>query len=164
MFNVENKEFEDKKEFYQYMNKKLLYLIQQEPDTLANLANSASLFGLLIPEINWVGYYVFKNNELVLGPFWGKPACTHIALGEGVCGTAAETLEVQLVKNVHEFPGHIACDTASMSEIVLPIIKEDKLVAVLDIDSPKLARFDKEDLEGLLETVNILSKHISWQL
>jgi len=119
---------------------------------------------LLIPNINWVGFYILRNNELVLGPFWGKPACTRIALGEGVCGVAAQSLDIQLVKNVDEFPGHIACDSASMSEIVLPIIKNDKLVAVLDVDSPDLARFDQEDKKGLIETVNILVKHISWIL
>jgi GAF domain-containing protein len=164
MFNVETKEFKNKTEFYKHLNKQLTYLIQDEPDTLANLANSASLIGMLIPDINWAGYYIYKNNELVLGPFWGKPACTHIAIGEGVCGAAAETLKVQLVKNVHEFPGHIACDSASMSEIVLPILRDGDLVAVLDIDSPQLARFDQEDEKGLLETVRVLSKHISWTL
>ncbi|MFP4456219.1 MAG: GAF domain-containing protein [Clostridia bacterium] len=161
MFKVKNKKFKTKSESYSYLNNILNHLISDEPDALANLANSASLFGLLIDEINWAGFYLFKNNELVLGPFWGKPACTHIAIGEGVCGKAAKDLEVQIVDDVDAFPGHIACDSDSKSEIVLPIIVNNKLKAVLDIDSPKLSRFNQEDASGLKETITLLEK-LNW--
>lgn len=161
MFKIKDKKFETKSELYSYLNNMLKHLISDEPDALANLANSASLFGLLIEDINWVGFYLFKNNELVLGPFWGKPACTHIAIGEGVCGTAAKTLDPQIIKDVDKFPGHIACDSDSKSEIVLPIIVNNQLKAVLDIDSPKLARFSQEDADGLSETITLLEK-INW--
>jgi len=116
----------------------------------------------LLPEINWAGFYLYKNNELVLGPFQGKPACVRIQMGKGVCGTAAKQRKVQVVKDVNEFPGHIACDIASQSEIVIPIIHEGKLIGVLDIDSPKKNRFDNVDAEGLIEFVDILNKYLIW--
>jgi GAF domain-containing protein len=161
MFTIENKSFENKLEMYDYMNNMLKHLISDETDAIANLSNAASLFGHIIPDINWVGFYLQKNNELILGPFWGKPACTRITIGEGVCGTAAQSLETQLVEDVDLFPGHIACDSASKSEIVLPITVEDELKAVLDIDSPRLARFNQDDKKGLQKTVKIL-KSINW--
>ena len=116
----------------------------------------------MMENINWVGFYLHRDGELVLGPFQGKPACVRISIGKGVCGTAAKTLEVQVVKNTEEFPGHIACDPASKSEIVLPIVKDNRLIGVLDIDSPILNRFDNEDLIGLKEFVNILNENIDW--
>ena len=113
-------------------------------------------------DINWAGFYLYKNGELVLGPFQGKVACTHIKIGKGVCGTAAKESQTQLVKNVHKFPGHIACDSESNSEIVIPIIKNNNLIGVLDIDSPKLSRFDEADKKFLEEYVNIIEKYIEF--
>ena len=117
---------------------------------------------LLIENINWAGFYLYKQGELVLGPFQGKPACTRIPLGKGVCGTAAQTREIQVVKDVDLFPGHIACDAASKSEIVIPIIKGNRLIGVLDIDSPVKARFDDRDARGLSDFVDILNRYIHW--
>lgn len=144
------------------MDIKLTGLIADEPDWLANLSNASALFDQYIDDINWVGFYLLKGGKLVLGPFQGKPACVNIEIGKGVCGTAVSTKEVQLVKNVHEFPGHIACDSASNSEIVLPIIVDGRVVAVLDIDSPLLSRFDEEDQTGLERIVRNLVKNIDW--
>ena len=160
MNNVEKINFETKDKFYNYLNMKLTALICEEPDWLANLSNASAILWLLMDDINWTGFYLYKNNELVLGPFQGKPACTHIKIGKGVCGTAAGTKETQLVKNVHEFPGHIACDSASNSEIVVPIIKDSRLIGVLDLDSPILNRFDETDKKYLEKFVLILVKYI----
>ncbi len=126
------------------------------------MSNASALLYLLLPDVNWTGFYLYKGGELVLGPFQGKPACVRIALGKGVCGTAAEIRKIQVVEDVNEFPGYIACDAASQSEIVLPIIKNDKLIGVLDIDSPVKARFDKQDAEGLSSFVNTLNQYIDW--
>ena len=117
---------------------------------------------MMLDDINWAGFYLYKNNELVLGPFQGKPACTHIELGKGVCGSAALSRETQVIKNVHEFPGHIACDSQSNSEIVVPIIKNNILIGVLDIDSPLYSRFDEIDKKYLEEFVDILNEHITY--
>lgn len=144
------------------MNIKLTGLIGSESDWLANLSNAAALLWMLLDEINWVGFYLFKEEQLILGPFQGKPACVRIEIGKGVCGTAFATKEIQLVKNVHEFPGHIACDSASNSEIVLPIIVNETVVGVLDVDSPILNRFDEDDLKGLTRIVNTLVQYINW--
>lgn len=122
---------------------------------MANAANFSSLVFHSLPDLNWAGFYLLKRDELVLGPFQGKPACVRIRLGEGVCGTAASRRETILVDNVHDFPGHIACDSASNSEIVVPILKEGRLIGVLDLDSPSLARFDHEDAKGLNDLVEI---------
>lgn len=162
MEKIEKLNFETKDKFYNYLNMKLTGLICAESDWLANLSNSSALMWLLMDKINWVGFYLCKNGELVLGPFQGKPACTHIKLGKGVCGTAAVTRITQLVKNVHEFPGHIACDSDSNSEIVIPIIKDDKLIGVLDIDSPILSRFDEDDKKYIEKFVSILVKYINF--
>ncbi|MEL7646509.1 MAG: GAF domain-containing protein [Sedimentibacter sp.] len=135
-------------------------LISEEEDWLANLSNASALLWMLMEDINWAGFYLYKNNELVLGPFQGKPACTHIQLGKGVCGTAAKNMATELVKNVHEFPGHIACDTQSNSEIVIPIAASGRLVGVLDIDSPKLGRFDEEDKANLEQFVYLIEKYV----
>ena len=120
-----------------------------EPDAIANMANLAALIWQYLPDLNWAGFYRRVDGELLLGPFQGKPACIRIALGKGVCGTAAATAQTQLVTDVHSFPGHIACDAASASEIVVPIIVEGRVTAVLDLDSPSLGRFDASDQQGL---------------
>lgn len=162
MIQFENVKFDSKEKLYKFMDIKLTGLIADEPDWLANLSNASALFDQYIDDINWVGFYLLKGGKLVLGPFQGKPACVNIEIGKGVCGTAVSTKEVQLVKNVHEFPGHIACDSASNSEIVLPIIVDGRVVAVLDIDSPLLSRFDEEDQTGLERIVRNLVKNIDW--
>jgi len=159
---IDKVNFDTKDKLYKYMNIKLIGLVGDESDWLANLSNTSALLNLLIDEINWVGFYLLKNDKLVLGPFQGKPACVNIEIGKGVCGTAVSTKEVQLVKNVHDFPGHIACDSASNSEIVLPIIVDGSVVAVLDIDSPILNRFDEEDQAGLERIIDSLIKYIDW--
>lgn len=162
MFEISSINAKDKAEFYKELNTYLTSLIDEDKDWLAGLANASALLYMLMPDINWAGFYLYKEGELVLGPFQGKPACVRIALGRGVCGTAAKTREIQLVKDVAEFPGHIACDAASKSEIVVPIIKEGDLIGVLDIDSPIKARFDEEDARGLKRFVDILNQYINW--
>ncbi len=152
-----------KDEDYQTLCQALQALIQDETDALANLANSAALLFQIMEEINWAGFYLFKENQLILGPFQGKPACVRIALGKGVCGTAAQNGESIVVQDVHQFPGHIACDEASASEIVIPILKDDKLIGVLDVDSPVKARFNEMDRQGLQGYVDILSANIHWE-
>lgn len=134
---------------YSELNRELGALIAGERDLIANLANSAALLYHSLPDLNWAGFYLLKDGELVVGPFQGKPACVRIALGKGVCGTAATQRKTQVVRDVHEFPGHIACDSASNSEIVVPMIRNGELLGVLDLDSPTLARFDQEDRVGL---------------
>jgi GAF domain-containing protein len=128
-------------------------MLEGEKDPVGNAANLASLIWHLLPDLNWAGFYFLKpgprGEELVVGPFQGKPACVRIALGKGVCGVAAERRESVIVPNVHEFPGHIFCDSASSSEIVVPLLDGDRLLGVLDLDSPKLARFDEADRTGL---------------
>jgi len=124
-------------------------LLAGERDPVANAANLAALIWHTLPDLNWAGFYFWKDEQLVLGPFQGKPACVRIALGKGVCGTAAARRETVVVPNVHEFPGHIFCDSASNSEIVVPLVRGDALLGVLDLDSPKLARFDDADRAGL---------------
>ena len=149
---------ETKGETYEGLAAQLRALMEGEDDFIANAANFSSLIFHALPELNWAGFYLLKGNELVLGPFQGKPACVRIPLGSGVCGTAAAARETVVVKNVHEFPGHIACDSASNSEVVVPLIKGDELLGVLDLDSPDLARFDEEDARGLEELVRIFLK------
>jgi len=124
-------------------------LLHDEHDRIANAANFSALLYHSLPDVNWVGFYFMKDGELLVGPFQGKPACVHIALGKGVCGTAAKTREVQLVPDVNAFPGHIFCDGDSLSELVVPLVVKGEVIGVLDLDSPKLARFDKEDQVGL---------------
>ena len=131
-----------------------------EPDGVANMANAAALLWEYLPDLNWVGFYRLIGGELVLGPFQGKVACIRIAVGKGVCGTAAATLQTQLVADVHAFPGHIACDAASASELVVPIVKEGKLRAVLDLDSPLVGRFDTEDGVGCEAIAALLATRI----
>lgn len=148
-----------KKELYQSINEQLEGLIQNISYGMANLANASALLYECLEELNWAGFYLMRDGQLVLGPFQGKTACILIPVGKGVCGTAVKEDTPQLVKNVHEFPGHIACDSASNSEIVLPIHVNGQIWGVLDIDSPKLERFDEEDLEGLTAFVHILEKY-----
>ena len=133
-------------------------LIAGEPDAIANLANASALIFETLPDVNWVGFYRNVNEELVLGPFQGRPACIRMTFDQGVCGAAAKTREVQRVQDVNAFPGHIACDSASRSEIVVPLIREGKLLGVLDIDSPKTARFTEEDEAGVVKLGEILSR------
>ena len=135
-------------------------LIKDEPSKIANLANISAFLNQILDKINWVGFYLMENGELVLGPFQGKVACVHIPVGKGVCGTAVKERKTQLVKNVHEFPGHIACDGASNSEIVVPIFKDNEVIGVLDIDSPIFERFDDEDQDFLEKVVNLIEKYV----
>lgn len=151
-----------KTEFYAEVNTQLDHLLAGEPDWLANLANAASLLYLQMENVNWAGFYLWRDEQLILGPFMGKPACVRIPLGKGVCGTAAEKRETVVVPDVHSFPGHIACDAASRSEIVVPIVVGDRLIGVLDIDAPVPERFDEEDRVHLEQFVAILNKHIDW--
>jgi GAF domain-containing protein len=147
----------DKKTLYPEIHRVLQAVLTGESDRIANLANAAALLFWSLPAVNWAGFYLLKERELVLGPFQGKIACIRIKLGQGVCGSAAEQRQTLVVPNVHEFPGHIACDSASNSEIVVPIVKNDALIGVLDIDSPEFARFDDNDKTGLEEFVRILT-------
>ena len=163
MKQIETVVFDTKEKLYKYMNIKLVGLIGDEPDWLANLANASALIWLMIEDINWAGFYLMKNGKLVLGPFQGKPACINIELGKGVCGTAAQDRETQLVKDVHDFPGHIACDSASQSEVVVPIIVDGEVMGVLDIDSPDINRFDEEDKAGFERFVGTLVKYVDWE-
>ena len=146
----------EKKALYRLLRTQLQGLTDGVPYLLANLANASALLYQALTDINWAGFYLMQDGKLVLGPFQGKPACVEIQVGFGVCGTAVQQDEIMLVENVHEFPGHIACDSASNSEIVIPMHKGEEIVGVLDIDSPVLARFDKEDEQGLAELVRIL--------
>ena len=148
---------------YGELNHQFSSLLSGERDGLANAANLTALLFQALPRINWVGFYFFRGGELVLGPFQGKVACTRIALGRGVCGTAAESRETVIVPDVHEFPGHIACDVASRSEIVVPLLHQEQLLGVLDLDSPDLARFDSEDSEGLNSLANQLVQKSDWK-
>ena len=145
---------------YQLLNRQLTALIHGVPHRTANLANAAALLYNTLPDLNWAGFYLMENSLLVLGPFQGKPACIEIRVGRGVCGTAVAEGRTQLVYDVHQFPGHIACDSASNSEIVVPIRAEDRIVGVLDIDSPLVGRFTEEDRTGLEEFVRILEAEI----
>lgn len=148
----------EKDALYRLLKVRLQGMADSTPDLNANLANMSALLNQAMTDINWVGFYLMKNGRLILGPFQGKPACVEIPAGRGVCGAAAERDEIVLVENVHEFPGHIACDSASQSEIVIPIHKDGEIFGVLDIDSPIIARFDEEDLRGLYELVLIFER------
>jgi len=144
-----------KDELYGSLAEQLRSLLEGERDFTANAANFASLIFHSLPDLNWAGFYLHRNDELVLGPFQGKPACVRIEIGKGVCGTAAEQRQTILVDNVHEFPGHIACDSESNSEIVIPLINNERLIGVLDLDSPMFGRFDEDDAKGLNELAEI---------
>jgi GAF domain-containing protein len=135
-------------------------LTSGETDAIANMANAAALIWETLPDLNWAGFYRSVGGELVLGPFQGRPACIRIPFGRGVCGTAAATLKVQRVDDVHAFPGHIACDSASASELVVPIVRGGQLLGVLDLDSPRKARFDAEDEAGCQALCQLLAERI----
>lgn len=138
-----------KPELYAELCQAAAAVTEGEPDGVANMANVASLIWQFVPDLNWAGFYRVVGDGLVLGPFIGKPACIRIALGTGVCGTAAASGETQLVEDVHAFPGHIACDAASASELVVPVLREGRVIAVIDLDSPLPARFDPADAAGI---------------
>ncbi|MFC3095777.1 GAF domain-containing protein [Alteromonas sediminis] len=143
----------DKHSFYEQLNAQAFSLIEGESDLIANMANISALLFNQMDDVNWAGFYLYKEEQLVLGPFQGQPACIRIPMGKGVCGTAAQTRITQRIDDVHVFEGHIACDAASNSEIVIPVVKNDKLIGVLDIDSPVFARFDEIDEKGLSDVV-----------
>ncbi|MBA4137159.1 MAG: hypothetical protein C0518_07575 [Opitutus sp.] len=149
-------EASSKPEFYAALNRQLEAVLHGERDWVCNLAQTSALLMQTMPDLNWAGFYLLKGRELVLGPFQGKVACVRIALDRGVCGTAAAKRETVVVRNVHDFPGHIACDSASNSEIVVPLLRGGTLLGVLDLDSPKLNRFDADDAAGLQRAVEIL--------
>jgi L-methionine (R)-S-oxide reductase len=148
-------DFADKAGDYARLARELASLLADESDLIANAANTAALIFDAVPKLNWAGFYFLKDGELVVGPFQGKPACVRIALGAGVCGTAAARRTTLVVPDVHDFPGHIACDAASRAEIVIPLLIGSELLGVLDIDSPELDRFDDADRRGLEELADI---------
>ena len=150
----------DKPTLYRDLASALAGLVDGEPDPVANMANAAALIRETLPDLNWAGFYRNLGGELVLGPFQGRPACIRIAFGQGVCGAAAASLEPQRVDDVHEFAGHIACDSASVSELVVPIVRDGELLAVLDLDSPSPARFDSEDEAGCVRLAEVLARAI----
>ncbi len=149
-----------KAELYHDLHAAMDALTAGEPDPVANMANAAALIWEYLPDINWAGFYRMVDGELVLGPFQGKAACIRIPVGKGVCGTAAATRQTQLIDDVHTFPGHIACDGASASELVVPIVHDGLLFGVLDLDSPTLARFDSEDAAGCEALVKLLASRL----
>lgn len=161
MFQVEKYQG-TKEQGFGLVTKQLKALLEGEPNQIANLSNASALLNQFMDRINWVGFYLFEedSNQLVLGPFQGLPACVRIPLGRGVCGTSASEQQTLRVEDVHQFPGHIACDAASQSEIVIPLVKDGKLIGVLDIDSPEKARFDEEDQKYLEIFTEELLRHL----
>jgi L-methionine (R)-S-oxide reductase len=159
MFQVEQHK-QVRKKNYQLVTKQLKALVEGEPNRIANLSNASALLNQFLDDTNWVGFYLLEGDELVLGPFQGLSACIRIPVGKGVCGTAAQRREAMRVEDVHQFPGHIACDSASQSEIVVPIIKDGELLGVLDIDSPSTDRFDETDEQCLEQFVEALTPHL----
>ncbi len=149
MFDFQPDPAQSKSELYRDLVDAARALTADEPDAMANMANLSALIWQFVPRLNWAGFYRMVDGALVLGPFQGKPACIRIALGQGVCGTAAASGATQLVPNVHAFPGHIACDGASQSELVVPVIRDGAVIAVIDLDSPELNRFDADDAAGI---------------
>jgi GAF domain-containing protein len=162
-FELTTQEGATKAELFAGLSAQLRSLLEGERDFIANAANLSSLLFYSLPDLNWAGLYILKGAELVLGPFQGKPACVRIPLGQGVCGTAANRQQTIVVDNVHDFPGHIACDSASNSEIVVPIVSEGRLIGVLDLDSPSFSRFDDDDARGLNELVEIFIAATSFE-
>ncbi len=162
MFNIELYKKLGQKDFYGEILLFAKGLMEGEEDTIANLANVSSLLYQTMTDINWAGFYLLRENELILGPFHGNPACIRIQVGFGVCGNAISQNKTQLVEDVHQYPGHIACDRATNSEIVIPIHNEGQIVGVLDIDSPILNRFDEEDKENLEKLVKLIEDACDW--
>lgn len=162
MYKVEKSEFKTKDDFYKNLLLQAEGLIHDEKDYIANLSNISALIFLLMNNINWAGFYLIKDNQLVLGPFQGKPACIRIEIGNGVCGTAVKEKRTQRVGNVECFKGHIACDAETKSELVIPIIKNDKILGVLDIDSPIYNRFDTKDEQYLKKLVKLIREYCEW--
>lgn len=155
------RDYDDKVGLYADLSGQIDALLAGERDVTANLANAAAAIYHTLPELNWAGFYLVHAHELVLGPFQGKPACVRIPIGKGVCGAAAERRCSVLVRDVHAFPGHIACDSASRSELVVPLIRGETLIGVLDLDSPKLARFDARDQAGCEALVAVIIRHFT---
>lgn len=162
MIEIKKMAFKTKSELYEFLDRSIAAILKDESDWLANLCNTTALIWDVMKDINWVGFYLIKEGQLVLGPFQGKLACTRINLGEGVCGTSAERRESIVVEDVHAFSGHIACDSTSNSELVVPIVLDDRILGVLDIDSPQYKRFDIEDKEGFERIVETILKHIEF--
>ena len=151
----------DKAALYADLSAALAALTADEPDPIANMANAAALIWDTLPDLNWAGFYRNLDGELVLGPFQGRVACIRIPFGKGVCGAAAASLEPQCVEDVNAFPGHIACDAASASELVVPVVHEGALIGVIDLDSPRTARFDAEDVAGCVELARLLAPRLA---
>ena len=164
MFKAEPIDIVDKAQHYRELAEQMRGLFDGERDRIANAANFAALVFNSVPALNWAGFYFYDGRELVVGPFQGQPACVRIAIGKGVCGTAAATRQTQVVRDVHEFPGHIACDAASQSEIVVPLFDGDKLIGVWDVDSPEVARFDDEDRVGMERLANLYVESLRGEL
>lgn len=160
MFDFVADPAQPKPEFYRELLQAADAMTSGEPDAIANMANVAGLIWQFLPELNWAGFYRLVEGELVLGPFCGRPACTRIALDRGVCGAAASTATTQRVDDVHAFPGHIACDAASRSELVVPVLRDGAVIAVIDLDSPSLARFEAEDQAGIEALAALVSHRV----
>ena len=163
MFKLDPIKNMNDEERLKYMNMLLKGQLSSETDDLANLSNASAIIMACVERLNWAGFYIMREDELVLGPFQGLPACNRIKVGKGVCGTAVATKRVQLVPDVHQFPGHIACDSASNSELVIPIIKEDIVYGVLDLDSPEKNRFTELEKKYFIKFVDILNEYINWR-
>ncbi len=161
MFAAATIDTDDKSGLYAELAQQARALLQGEPDRIANAANFAALVFHALPDLSWAGFYFFDGRELVVGPFQGQPACVRIALGRGVCGTAAATRQTMVVEDVDRFAGHIPCDAASRSEIVVPLYRDDRLIGVWDVDSPKLARFDEDDRAGMEQLVEIFMEQLA---
>lgn len=157
MFEAEMIETADKAEFYRQLAQQLRGLFDGETDMIANAANMSALIYQALPDLNWAGLYLLKGEQLVLGPFQGKPACVRIPVGRGVCGAAIERRSSVLVEDVHAFPGHIACDSASRSELVVPIFRDGEPIGVIDLDSPRPSRFDTDDQAGMEQIAEIFA-------
>ena len=163
MFELDTQQaWASKREHYADLAQQARGLLAGERDLIANAANFGALVFHSLSGLNWCGFYLYDGNELVVGPFQGKPACIRIALGKGVCGTAAQTRQTQVVRDVHDFDGHIACDAASRSEIVVPLVKADgNLLGVWDVDSPQVARFDADDRAGMEALCAVFMEHVA---
>lgn len=148
---------------YPYIMEEIKKLLSEESNWIANAANAASTLGFLLHDLNWAGFYLYNGEELVLGPFWGKPAVTRIPIGKGVCGNSAQSRTTIVVPDVHQYPGHIACDLYSNSEIVIPLVKDNRLIGVLDIDSPEIDRFKPVDASYLESIANLIMEYVEFE-